>query len=187
MKNAIMILLILATGTFWSCNKVKSLANISVNIPYDQQVQIPRINGDTGNFPLPPGGMGVSLPALPVQTNAQSYLDQYHTSGKNVINVSLKSLALDILSPATQNFDFLDSVQMFISAPGQPEVLVAYDYNVPKGQTTLTLNSNNTNLKDYFLSDTMYFRMYMHINAFPASGTNLDIRSVFNLVANPLE
>jgi hypothetical protein len=67
-------------------------------------------------------------------------------------------------------------------------MLLASDYSIPKGQTTLVLNiGNDVNLKNYFLQDTIYFRMTAHINSVPYSGRRLNIASVFHMLANPLQ
>ena len=175
---------VLALGT--GCKKVKDLANISVDLPYTQQVTIPPVDGYTFGFPLPAGGASLPFPAVPFATNSKSYLEQYHTTSAKVIKVGLKSMVIELTTPPGQNFDFLDTVQLFISAPSQAEVLVAYKYSIPQGQTSLKLTTSDVNLKDYFLADTMYIRTNMHVNAVPAPNAQMNIKSVFNLVANPL-
>lgn len=178
---------IVLIGIAAGCKKLKQLANISVTIPYTQQVTVPQIAGDTAGVALPGGGASLPFPAFPVVTNSQQYIAQYKTSTDKIVSFDLSSMQVQILSPAGQNFDFLDSIQIFVSANNQPEVLVAYQYNVPKGAATLNLIATpNVNLKSYFIQDTMYFRIGSHINAVPASGTRLNIVSSFNLVANPL-
>jgi len=151
-------------------------------------VSVPQIAGDTAGVALPPGGASLPFPTFPVVTNSQQYISQYKTSTDKIVSFDLSSMQVQILSPSTENFDFLDSIQIYISAANQPEVLVAYQYSVPKGQTTLSLAvPSGLNLKNYFIQDTMYFRVNSHINAVPASGTTLNIASSFNLVANPLD
>lgn len=187
MKKTILMCSVALVALTTGCKKVKDLANISVDIPYTQQVTIPSNSGYEFGFPLPAGGASIPFPAVAITTNSQSYLDQYHTTASKVIKVALKGLVLELTSPPGQNFDFLDSVQIFISAPSHPEMLVAYKYNIGKSQTTLTLiTSNDVNLKDYFLEETMSLRTTMHINAVPAPGAQMNISTVFNLVANPL-
>ncbi|MFI5196766.1 MAG: hypothetical protein ACHQD8_06730 [Chitinophagales bacterium] len=167
------------------CNKVKNIANINVDIPYSAQVTVPQINGDTVGVPIP--GTALSFPAVGVATNSKLYLAQYYTDSSKIISFGLKSLSIQVSMPANQNFDFLDTIQLYISTVSQPEVLVAYQYNIPKGTNSLDfVTVNNVNLKNYFLADTMYFRARAYINAVPASGTQLNIASVFHMVANPL-
>jgi len=173
---------------FAGCSKIKQLANINVNIPYSAQVTVPAVEGDTAGFPLPPGGVTLAFPSISVATNSQQYIAEYNTSTDKILNVDLQNLALQILAPANQNFNFLDSVEIYLSAPNQPQVLVAYAYNVPKGLTTLNLTTETgVNLKSYFIQDTIVFTMSAHVNAIPASGTQLNIASTFHLLANPLD
>lgn len=172
----------------FSCTKIKQLANINLNIPYSAQVTVPTVQGYTTGQKLPPGGLALPFPATGIPTNSQQTLAQYNVSSSKIVSVYLQSLSIQIIAPNNQNFDFLDTIQLYISVPLQPEVLVAYEYNIPKGQNTLTLTPvADVNLKNYFLADTMYFRLYAHINAIPASGTQLNISSNFHLLANPLD
>jgi hypothetical protein len=170
------------------CNKIKQLANINADIPYNVQVNVPLVAQDTPGTVLPSGGLSLPFPTVSFATNSQQYLSQYGTAANMVLNVYLKTLALQITSPASQNFDYLDSVQLYISANSQPEMLAAWAYNIPKGQSTLNFTTNTeVNLKNYFIQDTIYFRLQAHINSVPATGTELNIASVFHLLANPLD
>ena len=177
-------LLLTVTG----CSKIHDFANINVDIPYNQQITVPQVAGDAAGVPLPAGGANLPFPAFPVMTNAQQYVSTYKTSIDKIISFDLNSMVIQIQSPPNQNFDFLDSIQLYISANSQLEMLVAYANSVPKGQTTLSLTAMpGVNLKNYFIQDTMYYRLNAHINAVPASGTVLNIASSFHLLANPLE
>ena len=169
------------------CNKVKQLANISVPVSYTQTLTIPQIPGDTAGVTLPPGGASLPFPSIPVVTNSKQYIATYHTSADKIVSFDMTSMQVQIVSPAGQTFDFLDSIQIFISSKNYPEEIVSYKYGVPKGQTTLNMDvTPGLNLKNYFIQDTMYFRVNTHVNAVPASGTKLNIISGFTLVANPL-
>ena len=186
MKKFLFFTVTALSALAFGCNKIKSIANINVDIPYNTQVSVPQIPGDTYGVPIP--GTVVVFPTVSAPTNSQQYLNQYHTSSSNIVQIDLKSLFMQILSPATQNFDFLDTVQLYMSAPMLPEVLMAYQYNIPKGSTTLNLTTiTEVDMKSYFLADTMYLRMRTYINAVPASGTQLNIATTFHMIANPLD
>jgi len=192
MKKSIVVILVLATvGAvvfLTSCGgKLKQLANINFDIPYNQQITVPG-TGYAYGTPLPGGGITLPFPAVPVATNSQQYITQYHTSADKILMVNLKSMNLQIASPSGQNFDFLDNISIYISAKNQPEMLIASQNSVPKGQTTLnfTVPDSTVNLKSYFLADTMYFRLSAHINAVPPTGEQLQLSSVFHVLANPL-
>lgn len=169
------------------CNKIKQLVNINVDIPYNYEVAVPPVSGYSQAVPLPPGGATLSFPAVPVATNSQQYIQEYGTDSNLVLDVYLKSLAIQIQSPANQYFDFLDNIDVYISTKTLPEMLIASQSNVPKGSGTLTLIPDTAvNLKNYFLQDTIYFRLNTHINAVPPPGEDLNIMSVFHMLANPL-
>lgn len=169
------------------CIKVGQIGNINFNVPYSQQVDVPQVADDSFGTALPAGGISIGLPAVGFATNSGQYLVTYNTSASKITTVDLKSLSLQILAPATQNFDFLDSVQVYISAQDQPKMLVAYQYSVAKGLTTLSMNTvTDVNLKNYFIQDTIYFRINTHVNAIPATGTQLNIASSFHVLANLL-
>lgn len=180
--------LVMVVAIAAGCSKIKQLANINVDIPYTAKVNVPEFAGDTAGIRLPPGGAALPFPAIPIVTNSQQYVAQYKTSTDKIVSFDLTKMQVQIAAPGGQNFDFLDSVAIYISANTQPSVLVAYQYTISKGQTTLALNVvPNVNLKNYFIQDTMYFTINTHINAIPASGTQLDISSSFHLLANPLD
>ena len=181
------LIAIASVSLFSNCQKAKTLANINFDVPYKQQFEVPS-SGYPYGTPLPAGGVTLPFPAVPVPTNVQQYVAQYKTSTDKILMVNLKSMTLEILSPAGQNFDFLDNIQIYLSARSQPEVLVASQSSVAKGQSSLTFDiPANVDLKSYFLSDTMYFRMNAHINAVPPVGEQLQLSSVFHVLANPLE
>lgn len=186
MKKAIFlgIVFIVFAG---ACNKVKQLADINVDFPFDQMVNVPAVNLN-GSEIFSPGGLFLPFPAVPVASNSKQQMANYNTAAEKVVKVDLKRMALTIVSPPEENFNYLDNVQLYLSANNLPEVLIAYQYNIPKGQNTLNLETvTGVNLKDYYLQDTIYLRMTAHINALPAqSGEQLKISTVFHMLANPL-
>lgn len=178
---------IAATVAATGCSKIKQLANITFDEPLNEQVTVPSVPGYTQSVALPPGGLELPFPALAVATNSQQYLSQYGSATNLVTSVDLKSLQLQIMQPSAGNFDFLDSVYVFISTKTLPEALIAYDISIPKGATTLALFTNtDVNLKKYYTADTIYMRLQAHINATPLAGEQLDIPAVFHIIANPL-
>ena len=182
----IAVVLAVVMGLFGGCKPISNLTAITVDLDYTQQVQMPAVSGYAYGTPLP-AEFTVGLDAIPVPTNSAADLSQYHTSANNLTSVMLKSMNLQITAPTGQNFDFLDSIQIYLSGTGLTQQLMAYDYNIPKGQTTITLTPvAGFNIKPYFLLDTMYVGTTLHINAIPQTGTAANINSVFTMVANPL-
>ncbi len=181
------LILVAAAISLSACQKVKNLANIGFDIPYSQSETLPNVPGYTYGMQLPAGGVELPFPPATVATNAQHYFDQYHASSKNIVSAALTSMSMQITAPAGQYFDFLDTIELYVSTESQPEVLVAYAYNIPKGQTTLDLTTMpGLNLKNYFVQDSIIVRLNAHINAVPAPGTTVQLSGKFHIVANPL-
>ncbi len=170
---------------FASCDKVKNLANINQNLTYTESIDIPSLPGNIDT--LPPGGVTAYFPGQGIPTNSQAYLNQFNTKPSLITHVKLTKLQAVMQQPQGGNFDFIDSISVYLSAQGLDEKLVAYKYGIPKGTTTLDLECQpDLNIKEYFLKDTMYLRFGGHFVSVPAANSKIDLTSVFNLLANPL-
>jgi hypothetical protein len=172
---------------FTACQKIKNLANINFNIPFSQSVTVPDIAGFPYGATLPQGGLDLPFPPLSVATNAQQIFNQYHASSTNLVDANLSNMDLQITAPAGQYFDFVDSIQIFISTESLPELLVAYLYNIPKGQTKINMVVvPGLNLRSYAVQDSVTLRLNAHVNAIPAQGTAVVTEGTFHVTANPL-
>lgn len=183
MKRIVIGILALATLPVFGCKKLKSLANINIDIPYSTQVTMPVVYEE--GVPIPFGGYKATIGPIGITTNSRQYMAEYNTDADNIVSVQLSKLMLKILSPSTESIDFLDTVRVYISAQGQPEVLAAYSLGRVGGDS-LALTCSQQSLKPYFLADVMNIKLVGHFNRVPAPGTTVEINSVFYMVANPL-
>jgi hypothetical protein len=179
------ILLLLAIAiTVAGCKKIKDNAYVDAGVPFDHEFTTP---GTGPSQPLPLGGTTLDFPKVAFATNSQNTLEQYEINANKLSSVTLTNLSLYTASPHGAYFDYVDSIQLFVSTRSHDEVLVGYKYGVPKGVRKIDFDVNNeVNLKNYFLQDTMYFRIRTHINATPHGGELLHLTSVFRILANPL-
>lgn len=170
---------------FASCDKVKELANINRDLTYSETISIPSLPGDIDT--LPPGGISAYFPGQGIATNSQAFIEEYQTSPNLINHVKLTKLATVSKEPAGGNFDFVDTLNVYLRADGLEEKLVAYKHGIPKGVSTIDLDCvSDINLKEYFLKDTMYLRFGGHFVGVPDSATKIELNSTFNLFANPL-
>jgi len=167
-----------------SCKKLTDLANIKFVIPYSKTVAVP---GLPGNPFIPPTGLTTSIPTIAVESKSEEYIKKYNTSSELITKVIFTELKLEITEPATQNFDLVDSIWLFVSASGLPEVQSAHYFNVPKGTRTIDMVTSDVNMKEYFLKDSMYFRLQGHFHNAPDSASVFTISSKFDVTANPLK
>lgn len=188
MKRYVLLTGILSVILFMGCSKIKDLANLGVDIPYSQTITLPDNVWDTTTLgPLPLSGVPISLPVQGEATNSATYISQYNTSTDKIVSLNLKSLNLTINQPAGANFDFLDSVSIYISATGLPNALLAYKGSIAKGLTTVSLDTTNLDLKPYFLKDTMYLQTNAVFRQVPPSNASINLNSTFHMIYNPLD
>ncbi len=127
------------------------------------------------------------FPGKGIPTNSAQYMKDYKTSGELINFVKLTKLTANIQEPQNGNFDFVDTIQVFLKADGLEEKLVAYKYGIPKGQSSVDLDRADVDLKQYFLKDTMFLRFGGHFVGVPAAASKVELNTTFNLDANPLK
>jgi hypothetical protein len=147
MKRFFTYVFMLAILTSCRKNKLKEF-----DLDYSQQFTIP---GTTAVLNLP---FNVVTPET--TTNTESEYSNQNTSSKLIDEVTLSRLSFDVKSPAGMNFDFLNSIEIYISSYGYDEVLVASKYNIPQnGSTHLDLDVVNVDLKDYLAASSYKLRV----------------------------
>ncbi len=101
----------------------------------------------------------LKIPSPEVQTSSQQAFENNNTQAKYVKEAKLTALTLSITSPQGQTFSFLNEIKLYISAPNQPEVLVASKSNIPNTiGRELVLDVTNVNLKPYVQGETYSIR-----------------------------
>lgn len=74
----------------------------------------------------------------------------------DVDSVAILSFTLEIVSPASANFDFLTSIAFFAEADGSPRAKIAELTSVPAGQRSIALNLvSGVELKPYVVAPSM--------------------------------
>ncbi|MBW7912447.1 MAG: hypothetical protein H3C54_01790 [Taibaiella sp.] len=164
--------------------KLEDLVEVKFSVPHTKQVNV---QGLPGNPPIPSQGLTTSIPAIGVETKSEEYIKQYNTSSELITEAQLSEMKLEINTPSSQTFDMVDSLWLFVSATGLPEVQAAYYFDIPKGLRALDMITSDENLKDYFLRDSMYFRLQGHFYTAPDSATVFTITTKFDAVAKPLK
>lgn len=121
-----------------------------------------------------------------VATNYQALLTQYGITEVDVVSVMLKTLNLKIIpsSTAVPNFDFVDSVSIYVYNDNLPEKLIANKVPFPTGQTSVNFNIvANQNLRAYFLQDSLKLRIHGSLNGTPI-GSYIITKPTFEVTAN---
>lgn len=142
-KNCVLLSIIVNLST---CKKIRKLKEFDLN--YSEEIVIPA-NSTIVNLPF-------NINSPETTTNSSAEYKNEGTSGKLVESVVLSKLVFTIQSPASGNFNFLNSIEIYLSSPNNTEILVASKYNIPEtGLTQLYMDVSTSNLKN-FLQDESY-------------------------------
>jgi hypothetical protein len=173
MKKVIFICLLSYT-VFLGCKKLNELLTFEIS--------------NTENIKIPASGV-ISIPIIapvPVTMNSQESFENNNTNANLVKDVSLKKLTLTIIDPATENFNFLKSITIYIGTDQNDKVPLATLDNVPTGVTTIELISHNSKL-DKFIKASSY-TLYTQVTLRSNVTNELTVRadSKFKVTADPL-
>jgi hypothetical protein len=136
-------------GSFISCKKIGKLKEFDLR--YTHEVTIP---SSSSLISLP---IDIRTPETTTDTK-EDYKNEGTTS-KLIERVTLTDLTLTVKAPSNGNFDFLNSIDIYLASPNHEEVLVASKYNIPEdGLTSLSLDARDLDLKGFLQDDTFSLR-----------------------------
>lgn len=147
MKKMFLLLVVVAIAAVQGCNALKKLTQFRVNqstefsVPSSLLVNVP-----------------VSLPSPDITTNSSQTFSNNNTNADLIESVKLEEMKLTITAPAGKSFSFLKDIQLYLSAPGLQEVLVAEKLNVTSTTGELLLDVKDVELKEYLKKDKLSLR-----------------------------
>lgn len=159
-----------------SCQKIDQLTQFDLS--FDETAVIPSLIGL--NLPL-------NIPTPNISTNAESTLEMNNTHKDMVESVRLKTLQLTLTNPVNGDFNFLKSIQIYMSADGLDEILVASLTDIPSNVgNTLTLTPIDVELMEYVLLDQVDLRVKTVTDELITTAHQINIHSVFRVDAKIL-
>lgn len=173
MKRLIYPTLILFTLSLWSCKKL-----VSFNMNYNDTVTIPA--NSLINIPF-------NLVTPQTTTNSQQTFESNGTGANLITKIALTGLDISILTPTNANFNFLKSVEIFLSAPDLNEVRVAYNLDVPATDLQhIDLTCEDTDLKEYLKKSTYSIRVKATTDENLTQDVDVNVHSKFTVDAGLL-
>ncbi|MGB3145964.1 MAG: hypothetical protein WBB24_17845 [Maribacter sp.] len=152
-----------------SCDKLDELTKF--DIAYNQRVTIPSSTG----IDLP---FDIITPEI--ETNSESKFEVNDTRKDLIEEIRLTELEMVIISPTEADFSFLNSVEVYISADGLEEILVASLDEVPENAgNTILLNTADVDLKEYIKKDAFSLRLNTVTDELMSSDHEIDVNSTF--------
>jgi hypothetical protein len=131
-----------------ACEKLDDLTRF--NLDAETEFTIPGQQTGLGDI--------LSIPKAEVQTSSEQTFRNNNTRADMVEEARLNKLKLTITAPAQANFDFLNSIEIYIKAEGEKEVLLASKANIPEGTRTLELETTGTDLNAYVKKESYTIR-----------------------------
>lgn len=123
----------------------------------------------------------------PVSTTSKISFDQHGTSSDKIEEVKLKALNVSIDLPSTENFDFLRSIHLYVTAPGQPKLEIAYLDNVPTNVQSIDLIPTDQRMDAYIKQDSYEMTVDAKIRSTTKKAIDMTAKMTFNVKAKLLK
>ncbi|PXX31623.1 hypothetical protein [Arenibacter sp. ARW7G5Y1] len=156
-------------GLFSSCDKLDELTKFDMD--YDQRVVIPSTTG----VDLP---FEVFTPEK--ETNSSAEFEVNDTRKDLIEEIVLKKLVMTVEAPEGEDFSFLESIIIYMSAEDLPEIKIAWneDVSATAGEQ-LELVTTAEDLKEYIKKDTYTLRLKTVTDEFLSSDYEINIATTF--------
>jgi len=159
-----------------SCKKLKELTQFDLNYNTETTIQ---------------AGVATALPfdvfTPDVTTESQSEFAGHNTAANLIQSIKLKKILLTITNPADRKFDFLKSIEIYLSADGEEEVLIAHTYNIAEtAGNQLQLDAESNDLKRYLTKDKYKLKLKITTDKVINQDVSVKIASTFRVDANIL-
>ncbi|MBC5774400.1 hypothetical protein H8S95_10035 [Pontibacter sp. KCTC 32443] len=171
--TAAMLLVLFATVV--ACDSIDDLLTFYINEEETIVVE--------SNFPI---GL-VAFAPITVPTNSEETFKNNKTRAELVKEVTLNKLTLTIADTAkSADFDFLESIEIYIQADGLDEVRIAYLEEVPLDVKTLNMNLTNAKLDEFLKKDSYTIRTAAVLRNTVVSDVNINAAMRFKVTADPI-
>ena len=161
-----------------SCSLIDKIDELTkFDIPYNTSFEIKAAL---------PVGTKLNIATPPVKTNSEKNFEINNTAKNLVEEVKLTELSLEITAPENENFDFLKSMAIYISAEGLDEIKIASINDIPDGTRKISLVVKDTDLTPYIIGDQISFRTESETVKLTTQTIEVSMHSVFKVDAKIL-
>lgn len=164
MKKTLIILLTIVLA-YGSCKEIDQLTHFSIE--YTSNITIE----STFLIDIP---FNIWTPNIP--TNSEEVFSNNNTNTDLVEEITMTEMTMKITSPDTQTFDFLKSIEIYMSAEGLDEVKIAWYTDIPQtGLTSISLETSEDDLKEYIKKDEYKLRSRIVSRQLISVSTDIEI------------
>lgn len=135
--------------------------------------------------------VGVNLPfninTPPVATNAEAKFSTENTRTDLVEEIFIEKLTIEITSPSSADFSFLEDIKISISAEGESDLQVGWKSPVPNSTgATLNLDVTTEDLQRFIVKDEFTLKIEVTTDELLAQDHYFDVKSSFKVKAKLL-
>ena len=142
-------ILLLSALLITSCKTLDKLTTFELK--YEESFTVPATT--VVNIPL-------DILTPDIATNSESTFSSNDTRKDLIEEINLTNLTLTVIDPAGKSLKFLKTIEIYISADGLSEVLIAEKQDIPETVgSTLDLDVTNADLAEYIKQDAYSLRV----------------------------
>lgn len=161
---------------FSSCKKLSELTQFDIKHNTEITIQA----GAAANLPF-----DVTTPE--VATQSESEFEGRNTNSSLVQSVKLRQMKLNITDPDNRTFDFLNDIELYISAEGEEEILVSWKHDIADNAgNELLLETASEELKTYLVKEKYRLRLKITTDKVLNEDVEVKVGSVFRVDADIL-
>lgn len=169
MKTIKLLTSLVLITLFFGCDTLDELTKFEID--YTQEIVIE--SSSIVDLPFNAGTPEVT-------SNSESTFENNNTNKDLIESIELRSMEMVITAPEDGDFDFLNSVKIYISAENEDEVIIAWLEDIPENsESTLNLETTSEDLKNYIKSDTYTLRVEAVTDGLVSEDHNIDVNSTF--------
>jgi hypothetical protein len=158
--------LVLVFGFFLSCRN----KGVQFYLDYDAKVTV------ESSVPI---NVPFTLNTPEQETNSTFEFEVNNTRKDLIETILLENLTISIVAPDQQNFNFLNSLEVFIDAENFTEQKIAFKENIPSNVNVLECEVLDIDLQEYIKEETFSIRLNTVTDQIITNDIELNIYSNF--------
>jgi hypothetical protein len=172
------LLIVFLSALSIGCGSLEDLDNFDVEVRDETTVEAgTAIEGLLAGFPQLDG-----FTRLDISQSAEFEERGYNPD--DVDSIRLTRLTLSIIEPAEQDLAFLGSVQVIVSNPDLPDVVMAERLSFDEGEQQVDFETSDANLRHYLLGTRSTITFDIEDSRRPMQDTRIEVEAVFDVDVN---
>lgn len=118
----------------------------------------------TNTVTIPATAVSINVPAdfdsPEISTDSKNKFSSHNTARELIDEIKMTKFDLSV---ANGNLDFLKSLKIYLKTSELGDILIASKTNIPQGVTSLAMDLQDVNIKEYIFKDKIQFRVNVTI------------------------